>query len=115
MKIRSALIPGAISLGKRIADITHDANKRLKWFDYLESHGKNARETCRHFGISPDTFYRWKRRYRADDLSSLEEHSRRPRHVRQPTWSNDTVKAVLELREVYPRWGEAKLAWLLKE
>ncbi len=115
MRIRSALIPGAISLGKRIADITHDANKRLKWFDYYQSHGGNARETCRHFGISPDTFYRWKRQYRADDLSSLEEHSRRPRHVRQPTWSDSAVRAVLELREAYPRWGKAKLAQLLKE
>ncbi len=115
MRIRSALIPGAISLSKRIADITHDANKRLKWFDYYGSHGQNARETCRHFGISPDTFYRWKRQYRPDDLSSLEEHSRRPRRVRQPTWNSQTVKAVQDLREAYPRWGKAKLARLLKE
>ncbi len=115
MRIRSALIPGAISLGKRIADITHDANKRLKWFDYYESHGKNARETCRHFDISPDTFYRWKRQYRPGDLRSLEERSRRPRHVRQPTWSSDSVKAVRDLREAYPRWGKAKLVHLIEE
>ena len=109
MRIRSALAPGAISLGKRIADISHDANKRLKWFDYYESHGKNARETCRHFGISPDTFYRWRKHYCPGDLRSLEERSRRPKHVRRPTWRSETVKAVQELREHYPRWGKAKL------
>ncbi len=115
MRIRSALIPGAISLEKRIADLTHDANKRLKWFDYFQSHGQNARETCRHFNISPDTFYRWKKRYRPDHLRSLEERSHRPRHVRQPTWSTGITTAVLDLRKQFPRWGKAKLACLLKE
>ncbi len=113
MRIISALVPGAVSLKKRIADITHDANKRLAWFDFYEKHGRNARATCIHFHISPDTFYRWKKRYRPSDLSSLEEHSHRPRHVRQPTWTTETVKAVQQLREEYPRWGKAKLVHLL--
>jgi putative transposase len=115
MRIVTALVPGAISLRKRVADITHDAKKRLKWFDYYESHGRNARETCRHFNISPDTFYRWKKKYRPGDLRSLEERSHRPKHVRQPTWTLETVKAVQELREEYPRWGKAKLTCLLAE
>ena len=115
MKIRSALVPGAISLKKRIADITHDANKRLAWFDFYEAHGRNARATCTHFHISPDTFYRWKKRYQPNNLKSLEERSHRPKHVRQPTWSTQTVQAVLELREKYPRWGKAKLVRLLAE
>ncbi len=115
MRIRSALAPGAISLGKRIADISHDANKRLKWFDYYVSHGRNARVTCRYFSISPDTFYRWKKRYRSGDLRSLEERSRRPKRVRQSTWTVETVKAVQKLREEYPRWGKAKLVRLLAE
>ena len=113
MKIRSALVPGAISLKKRIAEITHDAAKRLSWFDFYEKHGRNARVTCRHFHISPDTFYKWKRVYRPGDLSSLEERSHRPRHVRQPTWTLEMVKAVQEQREKYPRWGKAKLRCLL--
>ena len=98
MRIISVLVPGAISLGKRIADISHAANKRLKWFDYYESHGRNARVTCRYFNISPDTYYRWKKRYRPGDLRSLEERSRRPKRVRQSTWTVETVKAVQKLR-----------------
>lgn len=115
MKIRSALVPGAISLKKRIADITHDANKRLAWFDFYERHGRNARATCVHFHISPDTFYRWKKLYKPGDLKSLEEHSRQPKRVRQPTWTIEEVRAVQELREKYPRWGKAKLKYLLAE
>jgi putative transposase len=115
MRTRSALAPGAINLGKKIADISHEANKRLKWFDYYEGHGRNARETCRHFGISPDTFYFWRKRYQPGNLRSLEEKSHRPKRLRQPTWDPQTAEEVKELRELYPRWGKAKLVYLLKE
>lgn len=115
MKIVNGLAPGALKLGKRIGDISHEANTRLKWFDYYERMGRNARKTCRYFGISPDTFYRWKKRYRPDNLKTLEERSRRPRRVRHPTWATETAQAVLVLREEYPRWGKEKLVVLLKE
>ena len=115
MKIVNVLARGAVSLGRRIADLSHDAERRLKWFDFCERHERNARKTCRHYGISPDTFYRWKKRYRPGDLRSLEERSHRPRRVRHPTWTTEVAKAVLELREEYPRWGKAKLARLLNQ
>jgi transposase InsO family protein len=95
--------------------LSREANKRLKWFDYYESHQYNARLTCRHFDISPQTFYRWKRRYDPRQLKSLESRSHRPRHVRQPTYSVALVEAVVKLREEYPRWGKDKLAILLQE
>lgn len=114
MRIRSALAPGSIAVGRRIADVSSKAYKRLKWFDYYERVGQNARLTCRHFGISPDTFYKWKRRYHAEDLKTLEEHSRQPKHVRQPTWTWEMVQAVRELREEYPCWGKEKIAKLLE-
>ena len=82
--------------------------------DYYQQHGKNARLTCRHFDISPQTFYRWLRRYRPRRVESLEDRSRRPRRVRRPTWSSELAQAVLELREQYPRWGKDKLAPLLR-
>jgi len=83
--------------------------------EYYSSHGCNARLTCRHFDISPQTFYRWKRRYNPANLKSLEDHSRRPRHVRQPTASADLIEAVLRMRQQRPRWGKEKIAKLLNE
>ena len=91
MKIRSALVPGSIVIGKRIADISPDANRRLKWFDYYYSHNRNARLTCRHFDISSQTFYRWWKRYDPGNLKTLESRSHRPRHIRQPTWTGEPV------------------------
>ena len=47
----------------------------------------DAALTCRHFGISRQTFYRCQRRYDPLDLRSLEERSHCPQRRRQPTWS----------------------------
>lgn len=112
MRIVSGVVSGVSRLA-RVKELTREASKRLKWFDYYDSHGHNGRLTCRHFGISPQTFYRWKRRYNARHLESLEDHSRRPKHLRQPTASVELVEAVRTMREQYPRWGKDKLRELL--
>jgi putative transposase len=105
-------IPGANRLAS-IPALSKKAKQRLKWFDYYQSHNQNARLTCRYFGISPQTFYRWKRRYDPRHTESLEDRSHRPRQVRQPTYSVELVDAVLKSREEYPRWGKDKLVILL--
>jgi transposase InsO family protein len=83
--------------------------------DHYEQFGHNASLTCRYFGISRQTFYRWKRRYDPRGLARLEDRPRRPRHVRQPTWSPELAEAVRRLREAFPRWGKDKLGILLRE
>jgi hypothetical protein len=53
------IIPGSEfirSLDRR-GTISKGAALRLKWFDYYRLH-ENASLTCRHFGISPRTFYK---------------------------------------------------------
>ncbi|MGH7272875.1 MAG: helix-turn-helix domain-containing protein [Nitrospiria bacterium] len=69
---------------------------------------------CRTFGLSRATLYRWHKRLDPKDLTSLQDRSRRPRHLRTPTWSLDLIQAVLRLRETYPRWGKDKLVVLLR-
>jgi putative transposase len=72
-------------------------------------HGRNAAFTCRHFGISRQTFYRWWRRYDPHNLYTLEDRSHRPHQRRPPTWTAAHREAVLTLRREYPRWGKDKL------
>ncbi len=115
MSIYGSVIPGARRLAGLGVELSKPARQRLKWFDYYNSHGHNARLTCRYFGISPQTFYRWKHRYNPHHLENLEDRSRRPKHLRQPIASSDLVAAVLKLREEYPRWGKDKLVVLLRE
>jgi len=113
MRIISGIIPGASRLARLEVELSRKARQRLKWFDYYDSRSHNARLTCRHFDISPQTFYRWKRCYNPRHLESLEDRSHRPRHLRQPTYSVELVEAVLQLREGYPRWGKDTLVVLL--
>jgi transposase InsO family protein len=114
MRIISGVVPGSSRLAGLQVKLSKKARQRLKWFDYYKSRGYNARLTCRYFGISPQTFYRWKRRYNPRHLESLEDRSHRPRHLRQPSYSVELVEAVLRLREEYPRWGKDKLVVLLR-
>jgi len=115
MSVYGSIIPGARSLAGIPVELSKKARQRLKWFDYYESHNHNARLTCRYFGISPQTFYRWKRRYDPHHLESLEDRCRRPKHSRQPTAPLELIAATLELREGHPRWGKDKLVVLLRE
>jgi len=48
------------SLGKRLSKA---ARGRLQWMLFYYFNGRNVARTCRHFGISRQTFYRWKRRF----------------------------------------------------
>jgi putative transposase len=82
--------------------------------DSLSPSGRNAAFTCRHFGISRQTFYRWWRRYEPHNLATLEDRSHRPHRLRQPTWTAAQAQAVLALRHEYPRWGKDKLVVLLR-
>ena len=105
MQIISGTAPGVLRLAQ-IPELCKQARQRLRWMDYYHQHGEKARLTCRHFDISPQTFYRWKRRYDPHNLKTLEDRSRRPRHLRKPTWSPELAQATLKLREQYPRWGK---------
>lgn len=105
------ILPGAARLSKQTVVLSREARKRLKWMDWYFSHGQNARATCRHFGLSPDVFYRWKRRYNKKDISSLEDDksNRTPRKLRQPATDPVLVKQIKYWREKYPRWGKKKI------
>lgn len=117
MGVSGQVIPGGNTVLRQIgASLSREARKRLRWMDFYERHGRNARKTCRHFGISPDVFYRWRRRYDPHRLQSLEDdpRTRRPHRVRQPQTPPEVVERIRALRIQYPRWGKEKLAVLLR-
>ena len=82
------------------ASLSKDALKRLTWFDWYFTHGKNAELTCRHFGISKSVFYRWLNRFDKRNLQSLEFNpkTRRPHHVREMTTPLWIQKKIYDIR-----------------
>src|SRR5580698_8955464 len=115
MQIRSGKVPKARQLARLGAELSREAQLRLKWMSHYLRHGRNAAFTCRHYGISRQSFYRWWRRYDPHDLSTLEGRSHRPRHLRQPSWTPKMADRVLALRRKFPRWGKDKLVVLLRQ
>jgi putative transposase len=82
------------------SNLSKDGLRRLTWFDYYLTHSKNASLTCRYFGISRDTFYRWKERFNPRNLQSLEfdTKTRRPKHVREMTTPLWIQKRIYDIR-----------------
>lgn len=82
--------------------LTREGKNRLRWMLHYEKY-HNARFTCRHFGLSPSTFYLWKKKYKPDDLASLEDTaSRRPKNLRKATWDFKTLVLINRFLEHKP-------------
>lgn len=84
----------ASQLGQTGKELSREGRVRLEWMDYYRRY-QDAARTCRHFGISCQSSYRWKRRYDPQHLSTLEGRSRCPHRRRQPTWSVSLADRVL--------------------
>jgi transposase InsO family protein len=124
MQTYGSIIPGGPTLARvlpkaaseaRDSPRSREAKRRLTVIRWYESRGKQVSLTARHFGLSRSTVYDWLRRYERAGARGLEERSRRPLNVRQPTWSMELEQAVLKLREDHPRWGKDKLVVLLHQ
>jgi len=116
MRIVSTVTGAMLRLARRPAwPLSRQAKARLCWLEWYARNGQNVSLTCRRFGLSRETFYRWKRRYDPHDLRTLEDRSSRPKKRRRPTWTSEQVAAVKALREQYPCWGKDKLAVLLRQ
>jgi putative transposase len=113
MQTKSGKPPRSARLKAVGVELSREAQVRLSWMDFYRQ-TENAALTCRHFGISRQTFYRWRRRYDPMDLTSLESGSHRPCRCRRPTWSFPLEGKVLRLRLQFPRWGKDKLVVLLR-
>ena len=114
MQIRRGKIPKARELSRFGGELSRTGQLHLQWMTHYLRHGRNAAFTCRHFGISRQTFYRWWRRYDPHNLHTLEDRSHRPQRLRRPTWTAAQAEAVLAGRREYPRWGKDKLVVLLR-
>lgn len=96
-------------------ELSAGAVQRLKWFLYTLEHDNNVSLACRHFGIARSTFMRWWNRFDAQNVSSLEETSRRPHAVRAPETDARTVAAIRELRMAHPTTGKVGIHTMLRE
>jgi len=118
MTIYGSIIPGAATIVRSLSPgsmLTERAKHRLKILDWWRNHDQNYSLTARRFGYGRMTIYRWVKRYRQYGLFGLNEDSRKPKNVRQPTTPWQIVARIVQLREEYPAWSKYKLGVLLKK
>jgi len=117
MTIYGTILPGALSIARSafLTDkLTERARYKIKVLDWHKTHGNNASLTARHFGIGRMTLHRWLKRFKYYGIIGLNEYSRKPKHLRQPTVSWNVVIRTVQLRKQYPAWSKHKLKVLLE-
>lgn len=112
MGARKSILPGAARLAK-VVSLSASGKRRLAWMDWYQRCG-NARLTCRHFGISPSLFHKWRARFAALGVRGLEDRSTRPQRTRTPTTPLTTTDLVRRLRTDNPEFSKYKLQTILK-
>lgn len=97
-------------------DLTLKAITRLKWIDYIID-GNNVLKASRHFDIPEPTIRYWYKRFNPDNLSSLEDESKRPDNVRVTPVTIEQAQRIVEIRtdRRYQGWGKLKVQKKLKK
>jgi len=84
------------------------AELRLEVLMEAERTGLTVSEICRRYGVSRQSYYRYRRRYLAEGLFGLEDRSRRPLHP--PNQIPADVEArIVGMRKDHPRWGARRI------
>lgn len=78
------------------------AEFRLEVLVEAERTGMTVAEVCRRYGISRQTYYRYRRRYLAEGLAGLEDRSRRPLQPANQI-PVEVEQRICEMRKDHPR------------
>lgn len=84
------------------------AELRLEVLMEAERTGLTVTEICRRYGISRQTYYRYRQRWLAEGLAGLEDRSRRPLHPANQIPADLEVE-IVEMRRDHPRWGARRI------
>lgn len=88
-------------------------DRLVLWRQKIIAHAAhtNVSAACRYYGVSRQFFYRWQRRYAADGVAGLRDHSRRP-HRHPKATRQEVVGKILYLRTTY-HFGPARIMMYL--
>ena len=107
------ILPRAKTILRISVGLSDRAKQRSKWVGWYYTHGKNKRFTARHFGLSPNTVYKWLKRYDHHNLKSLENLSTRPRRYRQSLLSIAITQLIKQLRQENQGLSKYKIETIL--
>lgn len=89
-------------------------SQRLEFIRAVVERKEDFRATCREFGISEKTGYKWRTRFLEGGPAALEDRSHAP-HVAAHQVPAARVAVLCALREANPTWGGRKLQQVLRQ
>lgn len=87
-----------------------DIRRKLKIINYGKENG-NVSKTCRYFGISRETYYKWKRDYEAKGEKALINSKPCPQNPKLGIPAH-IEENIIHLRKNY--LGQLRISWYLK-
>jgi len=78
-----------------------------------ERFGKSISDTCTIFGVSRQTWYKWKRRYNVYGIDGLKNQSKRQHNIKNVKITKELEKIILEMR-LNNRFGPMRIRFRLK-
>ncbi len=118
MTIYGSILPGAVSIARRAektGELTIKARFRIKALDWHRRRGNNISLTARHFGLTRTTVRSWIRKFKSLGVVGLKDKSHRPKNLRKPTTSIETIIEVVSIRKTYPAWSKYKIQKILAD
>ena len=86
---------------------------RYRMISEPELSGKRVSEVCMEFGVSRETWYKWKKRYDIHGIAGLKDQSRKPHSVMKVKVTEELEKIILELR-LNNKFGPRRIRFRLK-
>ena len=86
---------------------------RYKMIIESERSGRTISDICTAFGVSRQTWYKWKRRYNVYGIDGLKNQSKRPHNIKNVKVTKELEKIILELR-LNNRFGSIRIKFGLK-
>ncbi len=79
-----------------------------------ERSGKTISDVCIEFGVSRQTWYKWKKRYNVYGIGGLKNQSKRPHTIKNVKVTKELEKIILELR-LNNRFGPMRIRFRSKK
>lgn len=95
-----------VAIKERLSATDMKVEARQRLLDLVEVEGVPVAEACRQLGVSPSTYYRYRRLRRAVGPEGLRDRRRRAQPVRL---SNEQEEVLLRLVGENPDWGARRL------
>lgn len=88
---------------------------RYKAINLYNSGRYSLLQICEIFEIDRSTFYRWRKKFKSNQVHSLEDRSKKPHQTRRKVVRTTKIEAqVCQIRRKYPYFGKEKIKKILE-